>query len=135
MKSNKYIDRINKKKEEKKQAINVQNLTDAQKEHMSVKHYTLHLPATLHPQQLQAIEAMARSIINNEPFVNIHFDALKKLIKYTMLYRNVLFEVDEGKRWSLTDEGFFIELLEDYGPLAEAIKKESRIDVRRLDEM
>ena len=111
----------------------LRTLTEAEQKHMKTTHYTLHLPNTMTKQQLEFITNMARSVMNNEPFVVIKHEALRFLLRMTMLYRNLLFEVDEGKRWSIGDENLFETLTAEFKPFVEWLQREFKIKIEEWE--
>jgi len=111
----------------------LRNLTEEEQKAMKLTHYTLHLPATLTKQQRKFIVNMSKSVINNEPFVVIREDALRFLLRLGMLYRNILFEVDEGKRWNNSDENLFETLMGEFKPMIEWLQKKFKIKVEEWE--
>jgi hypothetical protein len=115
--------------EENKHIPELRNLTEAEQKAMKLTHYDLRLPNTLTKDQREFIVNMARSVAKNEPFVVIRHDALRYLLRMTMLYRNLLFEVDEDKRWSVSDESIFETLTSEFKPFVDWLQREFKITI------
>ena len=111
--------------------INLENLSDEEKEKLRVNHYTLHLPASLTKEQLVFIQKMAKSVINNEPFLVIKETYLQFLLRMGMEYRNALIEFDESRRWSEDNEINMNILLTEFKPMADWIIEQYKI--KRLE--
>lgn len=113
--------------------INLEGLSDEEKEKLKLTHYTLHLPATLQKGQLEFIQNMARSVVNNEPFLVIKEYYLQFLLRLSMEYKNLLIEVDESKRWSVEDERQLNVVLTEFKPLADWIIEQYSIERREVE--
>ena len=111
----------------------LRSLSEDEQKHMKTTHYTMHLPNTLTKQQLEFITNMAKSVIENEPFVVIKHEALRFLLRLSMLYRNLLFEVDEDKRWTVSDENMFETLLAEFKPFVDWLQAEFKIKVEEWE--
>ena len=111
----------------------LRSLTKKEQESMKITHYDLCLPNTLTKQQGDFIVNMARSVANNEPFVVIKHEALRYLLRLSMLYRNLLFEVDESKRWNINDENMFETLTSEFKPFVDWLQKEFKIEIEEWE--
>lgn len=111
----------------------LRNLTEEEQKSMKVNHYTLRLPNTLTKPQLEFIINTARSVANNEPFVIIKHEALRFVLQKTIQYRNILFEFDEDKRWTIQDENFFETLQSEFKDFIDWLQKEYKIKVEEWD--
>lgn len=112
--------------------MELRDLTDEQKASMKIKHYTLHLPATLLPEQLTFITNMAKSIMNNEPLTIVHEKAMQYLLKWAYNYRNILTEFDEQDRWSEEDDNSLEKIAKEFKPILDWIIEQYKIDVSKF---
>ena len=112
--------------------MELRDLTDEQKASMKVKHYTLHLPATLHPEQLTFITKMTKAIINNEPFFTVHEKAMQFLLRVAYNYRNMLTEFDEQDRWSEEDDLSLEKISREFKPILDWIIEQFKVDVSKF---
>lgn len=112
----------------------IRSLTEKEMESMKTTHYQLHLPNTLTKEQLTFIRNMAISIINNEPFVVIKEQALRFLFKLAVQYQNILFEFDEGKRWSVSDENMLETLSDQFQGFIDYLQEQYKLKIMEREE-
>ncbi len=113
----------------------LKDMTDEQKASMKVKHYTLHLPATMRPEQFEFIKGIAKCVLKNDPVTVVHEDAMRFLLRLAVQYRNVLFEFDEQNRWSDEDDDKINSMMEEFKPIIEYLQEEYKLDVSEKHEI
>jgi hypothetical protein len=77
---------------------------------------------------------MAKSVINNEPFLVIKETYLQFLLRMSMEYKNVLIEFDESRRWTEEDEHNMNVLLTEFKPMADWIIEQYKIKRLEIDD-
>ena len=110
----------------------LKDLTEEQKATMKVKHYTLHIPATALPEQINFIEGMARAVLNNEPFTVIHEKAMQFLLRMAYNYRNILTEFDEQDRWSNDDDRDLNKISREFKPILEWLVETYKLNIGKF---
>jgi hypothetical protein len=112
--------------------MELKDLTDEQRESMKVKHYTLHIPITASKEQINFIEGMARSVLNNEPFTVIHEKAMQFLLRLAYSYRNILTEFDEQDRWKDEDDNSLEKISREFKPILDWIVETYKLNVDKF---
>lgn len=104
-------------------------MTDEQKASIKLKHYTLHIPATALPEQIEFIQDMAKNVLDNKPIVVIHEKTMQFLLRLAVEYRNVLFEFDEEDRWTDDDDRKINVIMLKFKPILEWLQEQYKLDI------
>lgn len=110
----------------------IKDLTDEQKAKMKVRHYTLHLPATITQEQYQFIASIARWVIDNEPVTVVHEKSMQFLLRIVYSHRSVLQEFDESDRWTDQDESDLNKIVQGFKPILEYLQEEYKLNIGKF---
>ena len=118
--------------EKRQRQFQLKGLSEEQQVQMKVRHFTMHLPAYTTPEQYEFIKNVAVDVINNEPVAVVHHEALKRLLRWTYTYRNLLVEFDEGDRWTDEEDHDLGKIAAEFKPILDWLVSTYKLNINKF---